>query len=394
MNILTLSTYPIDIPQHGGQHRLFNIVRLFREAGHTVQVAGVLGSTNYPKSQGFADYPSVLALAAFIENPFLMDDWAIGRLFADNDYYFSQLADLITITPDVIHVEQPWLFAFAERYRKKRLQKVVKILYGSANIEHNLKYDILKTYTNVSIAENGAKKVLDCEIDALRNADGVCCVSEHELQWSRDKTKVPIVLAQNGVKDTPVTLEGIKEANSITGHKKTALYCASAHPPNIKGFYDVFGNGIGCLAPEEIIVVAGSAGASIKDDSRYLKTAGLKPKYIAAGLVSEGCLQGLLQTAHTVILPITHGGGTNLKTAEALWAGRHVVATPVAMRGFENFSSAKGVYVEESPEKFCKAIRMAMSEVPMRLSDYERSERSVLLWESTLTSLLNMIKVI
>jgi hypothetical protein len=391
MNILTLSTYPIDIPLHGGQHRLSNITRLLVEAGHAVQSAGVLGSESYPKTPCFAEYPGLAALTAYIENPFLMDDWAIGKLFAKNDNYFTQLADLIMIEPDVIHVEQPWLFEFALRYRKERLAKGVEIVYGSQNIEHQLKYDILKTYLTSAVAEDGSKKVLDCEVNALRKANGVCCVSENDLQWSREKTKVPVVLAQNGVKETEVTINGIKKANAITGQHKSTLYCASAHPPNISGFFDMFGTGIGCFAPDERMVVAGGAGSNIAADVRFKKVAGLQRSYISAGVVSDECLQGLLHTAHVFALPITHGGGTNLKTAEALWTGKHIVATTSAMRGFEEFVGSTGVKVEDTPEGFSKAIRSAMSALPLQLNAAEKEKRRVLLWERTLLPLIEMI---
>ena len=394
MNILTLSTYPIDIPQHGGQHRLFNIVRLFRKAGHTVQAVGVLGNESYPQTTGFVGYPGFSALTAYIENPFLMDDWAIGKLFANNDGYFKQLANQIIIEPDIIHIEQPWLFEFALRYRKETPAKNINIVYGSQNIEHQLKYDILKTYLTTAVAENSAQKVLACEVNALRESNGICCVSENDLQWSRGKTKAPVVLAQNGVRETPVTISGIKEANAITGHHKIMLYCASAHPPNISGFFNIFGNGIGFLSPDERIVIAGGAGSSIRDDIRFQKTAGLQRSYISTGIVSDECLQGLLNIAHVIVLPITHGGGTNLKTAEALWIGKHVIATPTAMRGFETFIDSKGVRVEESPKKFCNAIRNAMNEVPLRLNETERSERRTLLWEHTLKPLIDMIEII
>ncbi|MET3119257.1 hypothetical protein AAKU64_003496 [Undibacterium sp. GrIS 1.8] len=391
MNILTLSTYPFDIPRHGGQHRLLNIARLLIEAGHNVRSAGVLGSESYPLTPNFVSYPGFAALTEFIENPFLMDDWAIGKLFASNDKYFTQLADLIDIVPDVIHVEQPWLFEFAIRYRNERLNQRVKIFYGSQNIEHELKYDILKTYLTTTVAEDGAKKVLACELNALQQADGVCCVSENDLQWSRDKTKGLVVLAQNGVRETPVALNGIKEANTITGQHKNSLYCASAHPPNISGFFDIFGGGVGCFAPDERLVVAGGAGSNISDDTRFQKTAGLQKNFISAGVVSDESLQGLLHTAHVIVLPITHGGGTNLKTAEALWTGKHVVATSSAMRGFESFINSTGVRVEDTSEGFCEAIKSAMSALPLQLDTIEKEKRRILLWEHTLLPLTEMI---
>ncbi len=391
MNILTLSTFPIENPAHGGQHRVANIVQAYRDAGHTVQAAGVLGSSEYNSSSGFAPYPGTAPLTKYISNPFLMDDWAIGELFAKDDYYFQQLSGLITTTPDLIHVEHPWLFNFAKRYATTYKNKNIRTLYGSANIENELKFEIVKNYLGFDAALTAQQKVLQCETNAIALADLVCCVSENDLAWTRLKTKAPAVLAFNGVKARTTTPDGFAEANRISGHKKFALYSASGHPPNITGFFDIFGSGLGCIAPDELIVISGSAGPAIKSDPRFARTAGLAKIFVAAGTVSEACLQGLLETAHAIILPITHGGGTNLKTAEALWAGKHIIATTTALRGFESFRLANGVSVADQPSDFLKSVRKTMNSAPNFLTTVEQVKRRSVLWSETLKPLIALV---
>jgi hypothetical protein len=391
MNILTLSTFPIENPAHGGQHRVANIVQAYRDAGHFVQAAGVLGSNEYGASFGFAAYPGTAPLTKYIDNPFLMDDWAIGELFSKDDYYFQQLSDFVSLVPDLIHVEHPWLFNFAKRYADLHRTKGIKLLYGSANIENELKFDIVKNYLGIDAAHVAQQKVLQCETNAIALADLVCCVSENDLSWTKQKTKVPSALAYNGVKDRPVTSNGLIEANKISGHKKIALYSASGHPPNITGFFDIFGGGLGCIAPDELLVIAGSAGPAIIADSRFAITSGLAKIFIAAGTVSEECLQGLIEVSHTIILPITQGGGTNLKTAEALWAEKHVVATSTALRGFESFRSARGVTVADEPSDFLKSVRGSMELAPNLLSKAEQEIRKSVLWSETLKPLMKLV---
>lgn len=391
MNILTLSTYPIDIPLHGGQHRLHNIVEAYRSVGHAVQAAGVSGSSEYPITPGFVPYPGMTAFTPYIANPFLMDDWAIGQLFEQNDQYFTSLAGLISPVPDLIHVEQPWLFKFAMRYAKLHPAKNIKFIYGSQNIEHGLKFDIVNNYMGLDFSNDAEEKVLCCEVEAINAADGICCVSAEDLNWTKIQTNVPCVLALNGVKIRCVTPKGLSEANTIAGHKKFALYSASAHPPNIDGFFDIFEGGVGCIAPDQIIVISGSAGPNIKVDPRFQRTAGLEKVCVMAGTVSEECLQGLLELAHSVILPITHGGGTNLKTAEALWAAKHVVATTTAFRGFDKFKDAAGVSISDDPSEFLGAVRKSMESPPNVIGADQRIARRSVLWSETLTPLLAMI---
>ncbi len=391
MNILTLSTYPIDVPMHGGQHRLSNVVSNYKKGGHTVHSVGVLGSDSYPPAKGFVSCPQVDALSRHIENPFLMEDFSIGELFSKEDAYFKVLAQNIETEPDVIHVEHPWLFGFAKRYVDLCSKKQVKILYGSPNIEYKLKHYNVSLYLGEKSATNAREKVLRCEMTAIMNADAICCVSEQDRLWTRKSTTKPCVLAPNGVAERVTTEAGIRGANAFSGGRKFALYCASAHPPNMAGFFEIFEKGVGCIAPNERIVVAGGVGSAIQGDKRFSKTAQLSSVFVSAGLVSEPCLQGFLETAHAIILPITQGEGTNLKTAEALWAGKHIIGTTPAFRGFEQFMSSEGVCIADEPSQFLAYVRQSMSAPPHALSLPERDRRKTLLWDNTLQPLLGLV---
>ncbi len=389
MRVLTLSTYSIAVPRHGGQQRLHHIVKAYRAAGHQTRSIGILGSSQLEHEAGFLPCPPVERMSKLISNPFLMEDWAIGQLAAKDDEFHQSLQNEIGEVPDLIHVEQPWLFAFACRYARQLKPRTTKIVYASANVEHELKRRIVSGYMGAAHAEECARVVLQCETEAAAKADLVVATSQSDLAWLKKHTSGEVVLAPNGVPDRPRSMQGINEANSITLHAKTALYCASSHPPNTHGFYDIFGRGIGFLTPNERIVVAGSAGESIKDDPRFKRTPGLAQHFVDAGEVSEECLKGLLETCHAIVLPITQGGGTNLKTAEAIWAGRWVVATPVAMRGFESFSGERGLNVCSDPTLFRETTRKIMGSPPLRLSAEEQLSRRSVLWESTLKLLID-----
>lgn len=391
MRILTLSTYPIDTPRHGGQHRLRNIVAAYRGAGCETQSVGILGSDGYPPAIGFLPFPAMGNLRRTIARPFLMEDWAIGQLAATDRATYESLCAMIEGTPDCIHVEQPWMFAFACRYASEASSTRIRLVYGSANVEHALKRKILAGYTDPAEAEASAARVLQCETEAAATADLVVATSQADAAWLAPHARAAVILAPNGVAARTTTHPGVAAANSISGGRRTALYCASAHPPNIFGFYAVFGQGLGCIAGNERIVVAGGAGASIKAHPRFGRTPGLASRYVDAGEVSEDCLQGLLETCHTVVLPITEGGGTNLKTAEALWSGRWVVAMSVAMRGFERYSTARGVQVARDAAEFKAATFGVMRSAPLRLSAPERILRQPLLWDSTLSPLTRAV---
>ncbi|MBL4796437.1 MAG: glycosyltransferase [Oleispira sp.] len=389
MNILLLCTYPVSEPAHGGQHRVKNIVDTYRAAGHLVDVVGVLGSDQYKREKGFMAFPCADSLSTYLPSSFLMEDYAISQLFSLDEKKYRELANLVQSVPSTIHVEQPWLFQFAMRY-KNEFAPSARIIYGSQNIEWELKYQILSSYVSDELATSKADLVKDIELNAIRNADAVICVSENDLLWTKKYSKSSVILAPNGVKPWE-SLPGNIEAKKITQLKRYVLYCASGHPPNIKGFFDLFSDGFGSLKPDERLVIAGGAGLAIAGDERVHQSPSLAARIDAAGFVSQECLSGLLDDAQCIVLPITQGGGTNLKTAEALWAGKYIVATTTAMRGFESFMESPGVFVENEPAKFKRALRLAMGLNPLILSEEERSKRRSVLWESCLKLLPDLL---
>jgi glycosyltransferase involved in cell wall biosynthesis len=394
MRILFLSLYPIDEPKHGGQLRCQGIIKVYQAQGYEVEHIGVLGSDGYAEAAGFVSYPGDVRLSAPLLGGRGNEDYAIGKLLLDDAAFFSMLAEKIKNVPDVIHVEQPWLFDFAKKYVDTlACAHDVKIIYGSQNIEHLLKKDILKSanHPNWEVLTEATRLL---EIRALQQADGVLCVSRNDEEWARSNTSTPVHFAPNGIKPWSAIQEGIEAANKVSGMKKFALFCGSAHQPNVNGFATLFAGGFGALDFNQRLIVAGAAGYLISQHEVLNMSSGLSEHLVVAGMVSAECLAGLLENAHCLLLPLTQGGGTNLKTAEALWSGRHVVATSVAMRGFEEFSDSRGVAVEDSPEGFKRAIRRAMQEPPLRLTVEEKSARRAVLWDACLQKLPSFIQAI
>jgi glycosyltransferase involved in cell wall biosynthesis len=392
--ILIIAPYPIQDPRHGGQLRVKNIVEKYRQLGNDVQVIGVL-TGEYPMEDGFEPYPHIKSLYQFMPEayknmPHLMIEYAVGKLYSSDEKFFNQLSCKIKIKPDIIQIEQPWLFAFAYRYAKSRCPNA-KIIYSSQNIEFQMKKSILSLYINADQVAKDVALIREVEEEAISKADAIICVSESDKEWIQTMTSKPVILAPNGVRSWHVTKVGLKKANKISLGHRFALYCASAHPPNIQGFFDMFGGGFDSLSPDQFLIVVGSVCSSIQHDPRFRKSPDLTERVKFAGIVDPSCLYGLLETAHCIILPITQGGGTNLKTAEALWAGKHIVATTIAMRGFERFMGATGVTVVDNPKDFKQALRKAMHQPPLILSETDREARRVVLWDECLKPLADFI---
>jgi hypothetical protein len=370
---------------------MYNIEQALSKAGHNVQCIGVLGSDHYGSAKGFLPYPGGANLSTILKDPTFMEDWAIGQWVMERETVFHALFEQVEKKPDAILVGHPWLFAAAHKYAKSFDQHYPILIYDAHNVENKLKYDIVKYHFGDQRASDSQQRVLENEIFSIQNSDMVSCVSDEEKLWISEYRDSNILTAKNGVGNRPINLSAINDSNAISTFRKFSLYCASAHPPNIDGFFEMFKDGVGCFSPEQRLIVAGGAGFHIKQDPHFFFAPGLSKIYLDAGEVSEECLAGLLYTAHAIILPIMHGGGTNLKSAEAIWAGKHIVATPTAMRGLEQFMSAPGVKLAETADEFRNALKNVMGQHRLKLDEKEKERRKSVLWDNTLSNFVKAI---
>lgn len=391
MKVLVVATYPISTPRHGGQIRVRNLVEYYRSEGHSVKVIGVLGSIAYGVEDGFLPFPGD-AIKRVCKNPSFVEDYCIGRLFAENSRYFAALLANVRERPDLVEVEQPWLFRFARRLVTE-IYPGVPIIYGAQNVEHVLKRQILVNYRPNETVDPLVSAIETMEREAVCEANAVVAVSEADAEWLREqRSGSRIVVAPNGVSERyPPSHHAELVSGLLYGKHRFALYCASAHPPNIDGFFDLFSGGFGSLKPDERLVVAGGAGDIIAADDRIFKSAKLAERMVAVGVVDDDVLAALIFNTHCFVLPLTHGGGTNLKTAEALLSGKHMIATSTAMRGFEAYLDAPGVYVCDDASAFKKKLREVMEMPQLQLEEFQKEFRRAVRWEECLTPLRGLV---
>jgi hypothetical protein len=98
--------------------------------------------------------------------------------------------------------------------------------------------------------------------------------------------------------------------------------------------------------------------------------------------IDDRQLWAIKSACHGALLPILAGGGSNLKTAEALTLGKWVVATPTALRGFEAFAQAEGVIVANNRRDFHRGMARVLCSPPLEISEASRKARDALHWDS------------
>lgn len=258
-------------------------------------------------------------------------------------------------------------------------------------MEHLLKEDILGPAFEEDEVRKRVRLVREVEVNAIKEADAVVAVSAEEGAWAEEVGARQVTVLPNGVSASSQTSRARSFVQSLGLGERYCLFVGSAHWPNADGLLEMFKEGLGCLAPDESLVVAGAVRHLVVSDSRFESSPNLREKTIFLGELDGEDLSELLAKAHAIVLPITSGGGTNLKTAEAIWAGKHVVATTKAMRGFESFADAPGVSIADTPAEFKRELRRAMDSPLPVISSEEREKRKSVLWESSLRGLEDLL---
>ena len=119
------------------------------------------------------------------------------------------------------------------------------------------------------------------------------------------------------------------------------------------------GPSLGYLPPDARIVVAGGVTNLISQCERYGPASPVNGNrlHLITETVGDDDMAALLHLAQAILLPITSGGGSNLKTVEALLTGRPIVAASYAFRGVEEFAALPRVHLCDTAAEFQAAVQ-------------------------------------
>ena len=113
------------------------------------------------------------------------------------------------------------------------------------------------------------------------------------------------------------------------------------------------------------------------------------------GIVSNELLAAFIEKAQVILLPITIGGGSNLKTAEAIASCKPVVATTIASRGFDIVNQLSNFVVTDNKEEFIKSVYGFLDNYNINIKQInveEKKIRETVYWENTLNDLERTLK--
>ncbi|WP_236238063.1 hypothetical protein [Pseudomonas faucium] len=387
--VLLLSTYPALYPRHGGQVRVANISKTFKDDGWEVFSLAVYEPEGYDSSvvgPNDVEFPLDSKYRKFrgMDIP-LINDYLTGAYAVAPDGGLNKILAKLPERLDAIHVEQPWLWPLAKRIKSIPKYSTACLIHGSQNIEGPLKREILESY-NVKNADLVLHEIDQLEREASLEADITIAVTKADFDvieaWGAKQT----VLAPNGIAPWHATHERLEYWKEKLPKSPWILYVASAHPPNFTGFNECIGGSLACIPPDSKLVVAGSVGEHLfasLSASRWgaLNLSRLQILYV----LSDEDLAAVKSLAHAFLLPIPHGGGSNIKTAEAIYSNKYVIGTEAAFRGFEEYKVLPEVFVAKSPEEFHGKIRWALtSEEAGSSGELQQISREGLTWANSL----------
>jgi glycosyltransferase involved in cell wall biosynthesis len=272
--------------------------------------------------------------------------------------------------PDAIVFDHPWLWEEAKKLKK--LFPNAKLIHLSHNIEFLVKSELLEgLYQDAKIS--AIKYVRELEEEIARECDLVLCVTELDKLWFQNNGAQNVIAANNGTVTTP---------QKVISPNRYALVIGSGHPPNVEGSIKYLYDATEWMPENSRLIYVGSVCGAIRGNIGKEINPVRNTEVILLGVRSNEDLSKLIASASVILLPIPYGGGSNLKTAEAIASGRPVVGTTKSFRAFDNFASSRNTVIADEVDDFKEACFNFVEE---KLPTVYRYGHENLLWKATLS---------
>lgn len=318
-HVVHMSTDPLDLKIKGGEQRsgYFNDF-----LGERYQVSSfVLPLYHIPDGRRsrwiYRFFPSIL-----FRSGELKDFYGRSlRVFYKYRKVIAEAHDGIQ-EADMIVFEHPWMYSLF----KSMIRPSQRVVYSSHNVEWRMIHAACDCDDSRHQTERYLKAV---ENDLVARADLVIACTEADASYYKGRKAQQVVVIPNGAKDRNV------------GARKSILVASSDHKPNVDSlihFFDAFDCSIGLK-----FLIVGGIGNCLPEE--ILNKFG--DKIVVFNECTDGALNYLYSTCDSVLLPVAAGGGSNIKTAEALSLDKKIYATDYAMRGFD-YSGASSVTTESN----------------------------------------------
>lgn len=396
---LVLSTYPIKNPRHGGQLRSAALMKEYKRAYSKVIRTAVFNSSVYSKNEfGRNDIPSPPELTQQIISQPELEAWFLGESPISNSEVRIRLESLLSKHhPDVIIYEQPFLFMGVDVLLAE-LKLKIPVIYSSHNVEAQLMQEIFSSMGTLDKFSRQIVKLSEVEEALTGLALGVIAVSPQDASVFESLGSKNVIVQGNGansIRRSWLKRLRVRRVMKSLGVNRYALYVGSSHRPNIDGFIDMLGTRLGYLPSDSMIFLAGDISQGLHPEIRRVDPAWgdlAWGRIFSWNRVSERTLSALISEATCIVLPLTSGGGSNLKTAEALLAGKQIIATSTALRSFEQFAPSSPTFISDDPKIFQELLVKCMTGTTVGTEVSEKLIQPRVTWEEQMGLLQNWFK--
>jgi hypothetical protein len=393
MRVLIVGPWPLERPAHGGQIRCTEIVNAYRRSGHTVQFIGLYDPATADRADySDGDHPITPAVAEYVRLHTPVSKIAFWEGLAHEPASFERFRSRIAkFRPDLIQFEEPFLWPVVRRLAETGALETpsgrVRILHSSHNVECIWRREFGRATKREDPAYLDSIEALEREI--ARRVDAICVVSEADRRAFKTMGADVVVVASNGSSLTPAGSAPIRTIRQYLCGQPFALYVSSAHPPNALGLLNMVQWAPRAQLTGGNLVVCGNVDLLVRSDAKFSRTRPIFRSTRFLGQIAPELLAAFYAEANVVIVPRTGGGGSHLKTAEALLSDRPIVATSRAFIGFEDFVNQPGVHIRDDPEAFWRQTdTLLCNEFPKSQSGRDRLD--ALAWPRTLAPMVRI----
>ncbi len=378
--ILIMGMFPKVGVNFGGRQRILAFIRYYQSKGFQVSYASVGGIKRWPW------------LAPFFEDIRLSPYFEAQRQLAGNKELFlcSKGADdqdtqnriskfLESLRPTLIQIEQPHLWPLiSETSFFKTQRSQFKLFYDAHNLEYKHLTEAIRFNSSFGDSDS-VEKLRRAEENLISQSDLVFATS-HEEAAEMKRLNAKVIRVPNACETYSRNLITRWIWQAKRDRKFLALVPGSDHWPNIQGFQQYIEPILSTLPENWELWIAGALSNAVKDRLPDSKSQNIR----CLGNLSKASWIELIHLSDLLILPITQGAGTNLRTAEALTYARTVALTPHALRGFEEHAKREGVSIVNSSGDIA-SIMKSFQESPLVISTNSFPK---LHWESALSEAL------
>ncbi len=399
--ILVLSTYPVEEPLHGGQKRVQATLDFYKSIFGEVRFVAVSHGRFYDK---YGPHDLIIKDQKIIKEmervPYL-SDLISGEAIYEDKYVRSKLGKMMNeFKPDVIETVQIFPYVGLKKILSE-LRIRPKIILNSQNDETRLKRDILEG-VKIPSAEKQVylNRVERLEEKCSKEADLVIAVNQSDADRHIELGAKKCVVIPNGISKVVPTQAALDHWLKFKKEKEVdnlITFVGSAHPPNLIGFETMVGYDLNFLPEKTCLMLAGGVSNHIQQELVMKKNNQAKQFWQRAwplGNLSDDNLAGLIRISDVIILPITSGVGSNLKTAEAILADKKVVATHLAFKTFESFSTLPNIYFAKNQDSFKESIVTALRTQKVKRNNKQQALARKVQWKYCLTPLRRHIELL